>query len=444
MARSSSCAACAAKLPKDAAFCPACGRPTGVELEVEGLETDDELDRQPITVEPERPHGLRNLAIAAAVIVGFVGGALILGRNDRKEPAAEAVPSTTTATTRPGQPTSSSSSSTTTSTIAPPSTSAWIELAPKGPLLPEPTGTVLYSSTPTGRLVRVDLDTGVVTVRRFEAGDAGTQFLLRGGRVVVSSPDQSRVHVLDRDLHGTLAELNLDAGVRVLPGPAEDELWVVNENTFGPDGTSVDRYAQRIRLDGTPAGPRVPLPPVGGIGGEDGTGQLLLYVGGPASTYVLDGTTGVPTRLLAGYPLAVDARRIVDLDCDVHLVCRVRVTERATGASRILPPLASPQLLNGGGGALSPDGRWLALVLDPGNEPGTVAVVDLRDGSLRRFGDARPAPYWGQAPSWSPDGRWLFWATGPRVYAWRAGSPGAVAVADGDLPELTTVLAAAP
>lgn len=410
---------------------------------MEGLETDDELDRQPITVEPERPHGLRNLAIAAAIIVGFVGGALLLGRNDRKEPATEAAPSTTRATTLPGQSTSSSSSSTTTSTIAPPSTSAWIELAPKGPLLPEPSGAVLYSSTPTGRLVRVDLDTGVVTVRRFDAGDAGTQFIVRGERVVVTSPDQSRAYVLDRDLRGPAVELNLDAGVRVLPGPAEDELWVVSQSPFGPDGTTAEQYAQRIHLDGTPAGARVPLPTVGGVGGEDGTGQLLLYVGGPAATYLLDSTTGVPTRLLAGYPLALDAHRIVDLDCDVHLACRVRVTERATGASRVLPLAASPQLLTGGGGALSPDGRWLALMVDATNEPGMVVVVDLRDGSLRRFDDARPAPYWGQGPSWSPDGRWLFWATGQRVYAWRAGSPGAVVVADGDLPELTSVIAAA-
>ena len=86
---------------------------------------------------------------------------------------------------------------------------------------------------------------------------------------------------------------------------------------------------------------------------------------------------------------------------------------------------------------LSPDGRWLALVVDGG----TMFVVDLNDGALRRFDDFRPGPYWGQGPSWSPDGRWLFWSGGSSVYAWRAGSPTAVVVGGGDLPELTGVVA---
>ena len=435
MARIASCTSCLAKLPKGAAFCPACGRPTGLELEQAGLETDDELDRQPITVEPERPHGLRNLAIAAGVVVLFVGGALILNRNDGKTPATATASSTST-TTATTVPNASSTTTSTSTTIAPPSTSAWIDLAPKGPLLPEPTGTVLYGTTPNGRLLRIDLDTGVVTVRRVDLGEAGgAQFILRGEQLVVSGPDVSHVSVLARDLRGSARELNLDEGTRVLPGPAPDELWVVSDNG-PPGGTGSERYVQRIHLDGTPAGPRLPLAS-GSPGTDDGAGRVMVYVGGASSTYVLDPVTGVPTRLTIGFPLAVDANRVVDVVCDEHLACQLRVTDRATGASRLVPATAPAQAVNGGGAVLSPDGRWLALVVDGG----TMFVVDLNDGALRRFDDFRPGPYWGQGPSWSPDGRWLFWSGGSSVYAWRAGSPTAVVVGGGDLPELTGVVA---
>ena len=48
--------------------------------------------------------------------------------------------------------------------------------------------------------------------------------------------------------------------------------------------------------------------------------------------------------------------------------------------------------------------------------PGRHAGVDLRDGSERQFDDGKPAAYWGQGPTWSPDGRWLFWTGGvPRL-----------------------------
>ena len=156
-------------------------------------------------------------------------------------------------------------------------------------------------------------------------------------------------------------------------------------------------------------------------------------------TYALDITTGAPTRVLDGLPLAIDHNRAVDLACDEHLTCHLRVTERATGKSRLVPAVASTRVLDYGNGVLSPDGRWLAILAAPGD----ILVVDLLDGSERQFDDSKPSAYWGQGPTWSPDGHWLFWNGGSHVYAWRAGSATAQTVGGDDLPELVGLVAAA-
>ena len=423
-------------MPKGALFCPACGQPVGLELEGEAFETDDELDRQPITVEPDRPHGLRNLLIAVGAVGLFVAGAVVVGRHDSKQPTASAGTTTTSSprsqTTLPGASTSTTSTST---TIAPPATSAWIDLAPKGQLLPEPTGVVLYSTTTNGRLVRIDLDTGVVTVRSVDLADGvGSQYFVRGGKLVVAAPDSSRVFVLSRDLRSETQQLELPSGSQVLRGPAEDELWVIGSADGQREPNQVS--AQRIHLDGTPVGPRLTLP---GNVGDDGAGQLILFVPNAAATYALDTATGAPSRLLNGFPIALDHSRVVDMTCDDHLACHLRVTNRATGQARVLPDVATSKLVDyGGGGMISPDGRWLALLRDPGR----MMVIDLQDGSERLFDDARLTAYWGQGPAWSPDGGWLFWTGGARVYAWRAGSASAQTVGGDDLPELVGLVAA--
>ena len=46
----------------------------------------------------------------------------------------------------------------------------YLELVPKGPLLPAPTGTVLYGTTSDGQLARIVLDTGEISLRRLPEG----------------------------------------------------------------------------------------------------------------------------------------------------------------------------------------------------------------------------------------------------------------------------------
>ena len=235
MARPTSCLSCAAKVPRGALFCPSCGQPLGLEIDSEAFETDDELDRQPIVVEPEQPHGLRNLAIAAGAVGLFVVGAVVVGRHDSKQPAATAA--TTTTSSPASSSTSQSSTTTSTSTtIPPPSTSAWIDLVPKGALLPEPTGVVLYSTTPNGRLVRLDVDTGSVTIRSPEGGgDSGaSQYFVRGNHLVVFGQDVGTALVVSADLHTQTTVLKVDNGSQIVRGPGDDELWILTNPSDQP------------------------------------------------------------------------------------------------------------------------------------------------------------------------------------------------------------------
>jgi hypothetical protein len=140
----------------------------------------------------------------------------------------------------------------------------------------------------------------------------------------------------------------------------------------------------------------------------------------------------------AGSPVAINAKLIVDISCDAHLVCQWRVTDRATGASRVLPGKVSNDVLtSGGGGSLSGDGRWMAYLVAPGD----VLAVDLNTGQERRFSEARLTAYWGLLPTWSNDSRWLFWAGGDNTYVWSAGAAGAQKLGDGSLPGMTNLVA---
>jgi hypothetical protein len=77
-------------------------------------------------------------------------------------------------------------------------------------------------------------------------------------------------------------------------------------------------------------------------------------------------------------------------------------------------------------GALSPDGRRLALALR--TPAGTrAAVVDLIQHSWKTVPNGRLGGY--QAMAWSPSGEWLYFTAGERrVLSWRRGAPRAVRI----------------
>jgi hypothetical protein len=394
-------------------------------MELADIGLDEEEQARPVTVEPAKPAGLRNLVIGLGVVAGLILAAIAIGKSGDK-------PSATAATTTTSS--SVATNPTTTSTIPPPSTLPWLQLVPKGALLPTKSATALYGETPQQQLVRVDLDTGAVTIRNVPLGqDNPVQVIPRGDKIVVTS-SASPMLVLNADLTGPAKEIDLDSGTQIYAGPGDD-LWAVHDQ--GDDPSAPERTFQRVHVDGTPAGPLLALPP-GSVTGADDAGRLQVYSYVAAYTAVLDPNTGQPTRLAAGSPVGMNAKLIVDISCDAHLVCQWRVTDRASGATRVLPGQVSNEVLtSGGGGSVSADGRWLAYLLSPGD----VLVIDLDTGQERRFSEARLTAYWGLLPTWSADSKWLFWAGGDNTYVWSAGAAGAQKLGDGSLPAMTNLVA---
>ena len=189
MARSGSCPACSAKLAKHAAYCSSCGQAIGVDVDLSALDSvlegDDELGGPGLDgTEPDpapRSARTRNLLVGVGLAVALIGGAVLVSRDDAETTAA--TDATTTSSSDPRR-----SPRTTRVTLPRPTTSVYLELVPKGPLLPAPTSTVLYGTTSDGQLARIVLDTGEISLRRLPEGtngDAVMQLIPRTGSIVV-------------------------------------------------------------------------------------------------------------------------------------------------------------------------------------------------------------------------------------------------------------------
>ncbi len=427
MARPTSCPTCSARIPREASYCPACGRPVGLLIDPVDLGPDEELSRAPVVVEPEASHGLRNLLIALAVVVVLVGAAITFGRGGSDEPSA--VP-----TTLPP----SSIGATTTRPIPPPSTTPFFEQTGTGRLLPEKSGVVLYGVTSDARFVRVDLDTGDVFARKLDLQDTPENYNMvatsAGAVIVDPRPD---ILAVPYGRGGSVINLLPDpSGLRnILPGPKPDLVWIVLQSD--PINGS-GQVMQASRIDGSRVGPTISLPALN-ILGSDGGGGLIGT--GPGGTYVVD-ASGHLRRVTDEPPKGWNATTVVDIICDASFHCRWRVTDRATGQQRLLdvPPTASDiDVYEAYTGSVSPDGRYMARIIGV-----DVAVLDLRTGEERSYGD-----YFGgggfNAPQavWSADGHWLFWAGNTHVLAWRAGAAAPLAIDHPGVP-LLRALAVGP
>ena len=182
-------------------------------------------------------------------------------------------------------------------------------------------------------------------------------------------------------------------------------------------GATGDVYAaaQRVKLDGTPVGAELALPPLFVLG-SDGAGAPLLW--GVSGTYLVDPATSSWQRVSEQRLVGWGAAAFVDLGCDAGLPCHWRVHDRLTGETRLLPePVPDEALRTFDRGRVSPDGRWLARV---GRDGSSLQVVDLATGSLRDLvaeGDGVVSDL-----AWSPDGHWLFWLGADQITTWKVGS----------------------
>ena len=348
-----------------------------------------------------------------------------MSRDDAETTAA--TDATTTSSSDPQR-----SPRTTRVTLPRPTTSVYLELVPKGPLLPAPTSTVLYGTTSDGQLARIVLDTGEISLRRLPEGtnpDAVMQLIPRTGSIVVVGFPGEHSYVVPRDLKGEIVELELE-NEQVFRGPGPDELWRVTSSFSSPSASL--QQVQLIKIDGTPVGPVRQLALQVYL--EDGAGGLIGR--GPGGYYVFAPEDGRPSLLSDGEMVSVDAQRIVDLVCDDVLTCRWRVRDRAGGEARLLEtPPDTGELYVGGAGAASPDGRWVAF--DDGG--GRLHVLDLQSGVMNRIGTAGGYYYGGF--TWSADSSWLFWSENGSLRAWQLGAAEPVRIGGGSTPSLNTLVA---
>ncbi|HVN12143.1 MAG TPA: hypothetical protein VMT69_08610, partial [Kineosporiaceae bacterium] len=158
-----------------------------------------------------------------------------------------------------------------------------------------------------------------------------------------------------------------------------------------------------LGLDGHPTGVRVAMPRYADPPLADGTGNLLFQ--GVGGLYRAD-ARGL-SRVSDGMLLAVGGSAWLTLECDEQARCAT-VLRSADGRRRGASVALGPQIPYG---VISPDGRTVALLIDPGTpgDPGRMGLglADLTTGA-RHTVDVALSPS-GQVGTvvWSPDSRWL-------------------------------------
>jgi hypothetical protein len=270
-----------------------------------------------------------------------------------------------------------------------------------------PVGVRLLVTTNFGiRLLDIDRSTDTAVDL-----EPNTRVAVASGSVYALSP--GHVFQLPADLSG----IGRDLGPGRLVFPAlSGEVWI----------TTVDNSVRLVASDGqTVWGPQpFPFGPAGSV-----DAGVVAAIPGTMRAAIVDPRTGRTLRTLDLGPdspvLLVASRGEVaythSRDPDVHLL------SVSTGVTRDYRVLAS-DLVEGGGGALSPDGRWLATYTVSGAGTATPVVVDLHDGSVLRLTDVtNPDPQLSMA--WTPDSSRLFFTVnddGASLATWHVGDTSAM------------------
>lgn len=419
MARAAPCPSCGAPLPRHAAFCPACGRATGVPALV--VETwDDDGDE----VEGPRP-GVRHSAggrrrgwlVGVGLAGGVVAAALAVSLTRHDGPRAGASPATTnTAAARTTSTTATRPSTTVASTAAPGVPSV-------GPVLDQPVGATLVGlvdDQSTATRFTLDLDSGATATLEVPLTSRDSRILARQGGVVLT--DESAA-VLLRDDGTAVTVAATEAGRPLaLPGPSPDEFWL-----FSP-GDAVPQIALH-RLPSGDEVRRFELSPRSAVVGAAPDGRILVAAQ-DGGTFALDPDSGQATRISPGRIIALGHTVVVEDTCEANLSCAIFARKPATGARVALDRFVGPALDElsdlGLPAVLSPDERWL-LAWEQGGAPFPygVAVIDMATG---RTVWQRPieAPGFQLAAAWTPDSRWVLVKTRDGIDAVPVDAPGQV------------------
>lgn len=349
----------------------------------------------------QRPTRLRRWVLLGAMAVVVAGAALIAvtGRTPGGTLAVRPSPSPqqTPEAARSGAPSRR------------PEAEAVAASAGSGPLLPDGANFTIIASGATG-WTAVDVATGAVTEWRI-AG-TGTQGLSRtlflsGDDLVITlglgpadivrvAPDGRTVRIARRRQAIPTVD---DGSVWVHDGLSDDFGGVAS--LVDPDGS----VRERIEL------PSLTRPAVG-----ISTGLLVTTETGTAvvsdegSRAIWDG----------GTVAAADDTRVAHVTCDPAPSCEILLgtfDEPDAHRLRLAPGDVPGGYFGPGLGAFSADGRWLALPVFTQSARNYVSIIDTTTGVEvgRPEGSGQP---FSNALAWSPDSRWLVFASGDGIAAW--------------------------
>lgn len=332
------------------------------------LEEDDAEpapDGRIVELGPGAGNRRRDLGLLLAV-VALVAGIGFLGDGGDQEELAEA---DATTTTTPRRTTSTPRRPTTTTTL--PTEPLVTSVEGTGPVVPGTTTGSAIVSTDGDELVVLDLDTGRQC--RVEVPGARSDGLWvgrgLGDRANVNGNRGSLTVTSRCELSGPQ-----QAGVaELLPSERPGHAWEMRHLDHGV------RLVERAD-DGTPSGREVDIPVWSG-GIHPVRGGFVTDVFG--SVAFVDAATGEARELTNGVTLAAAGDALAVMDCQAF-DCPVVVLD--LDGREVFRRTASRPAFGWQGGAISPDGRWLAYLTAGEAGVPTTALVDLATGAERDLG----------------------------------------------------------
>lgn len=242
---------------------------------------------------------------------------------------------------------------------------------------------------------RIGLETGRVTATPAAVGMSAPVGFLAGPSAVVLRPlDRVPGLLVPDDRPAVELTGALRRASRVLPG-TDGRLWA---------GRSYDGRSSSLTLldvDGTSTGLTVEAH---GSFLPDGAGGLLVVDGGGVREMTAAGRPG--RRITTGTVLATGPHHYLVASCPGGRTCTTARFDRRTGTTTRVP--AERSQLFGGGGILSPDGRYVAAMTYGPDGSAVAEVVDLSSGRiLAQLAEPNASADIASVAAWSADGQRL-------------------------------------
>ncbi len=255
----------------------------------------------------------------------------------------------------------------------------------------------LYGLGPTN-VVRIEFAKARITRTEFPPLRSGgpVSFAVDGAGAVVRPLDHVAGYRVPDNQPAEPLDNALGSEGPALPGPDPGSYWV-------PTSSGAQDAVELVDDHGKVLGPRIDIPHnMSRIAQPDGTGYLILtdetgeYRARPSGL----------NRITDGELLAIGPHRWLVDECDDRHDCARIAIDRETGRRRVIdhvPP--QPVQITG---AISPDGRYAALVELDGGYGYQAHLIDLASGADRDLSVPIADDASGSIFAWSPDSTWLF------------------------------------